>query len=120
MKFTKGRYYIGDPVYVISDEDWGGLLNATKLFTSKEQFYKGVPILAGKTIRKNGICYDDKNRKYSIDSGNLSIIPIEVIDMKKFRKINNKNICHVIEFKNDFDVEIENGTFKFGGIFIDA
>jgi len=111
LNLKKGKYYIGDPCYVIggNDEEREKLLQETNNFENDIQFYKGYPILIGNTADGDGIFKDNKGEVYGVDSGSIGIIPIVAID-HKFERL----YCHVITFKEDFVAEIEDGLFKFG------
>ncbi|EQC1535559.1 hypothetical protein ACY1J9_001390 [Clostridium botulinum] len=117
--FKKGKYYIGDPCYVVEKhKDWLKLLEDTDYFKEKDQFYKGYSILGGGTAYGDGGVYEDnEGREYSVDAGLIGIIPIEAID-KECKSI--EWLGNIIDFDDDFTVEIENGIFKFGDIVIDT
>jgi len=111
LNLKKGKYYIGDPCYVLgkNKEVWERLLEETNHFKNDIQSYKGYPILIGNTANGDGIFKDNKSEVYGVDSGYIGIIPIVAIN-HKFERL----YCHVLTFKEDFVAEIENGLFKFG------
>ena len=117
-KFKKGKYYIGDPCYVVEKQDkWMELLEKTNYFKNEEQEYKGYPILAGSTAYGDGVYGDNEGRIYCVDAGLIGIMPIECIDKKHD---NIEDLGNIVEFEDDFDVSIEDGVFEFGNILINT
>jgi hypothetical protein len=115
--FPKGTYYIGDPCYVVDDEHWSQLLDDTDYFQKEDQSYKGHQILAGDTAYGDGTYVDNFRREYGVDAGLIGILPIEAVDNKYG---NIEELGSIVEFENDFVVEINNGAFKFGNIIINT
>lgn len=111
-KFKAGKYYIGDPCYVVNDEEWDDLLEQTSHFTNEEQSYKGHNIFAGAIAFGDGLYYDNMERSYGVDSGNLGIIPVVALNDLNIKLLHG----HIITFKFDFNVEINEGIFRFGDI----
>ena len=53
MRMKTGKYYIGDPCYVVEDQnDWIKLLEDTNYFKNKNQSYRGSRFIAGYGIRR--------------------------------------------------------------------
>lgn len=119
-EFPSGKYYIGDPCYVVSDDNWHNLLEETDYFRNEEQSYRGFRILAGDTAYGDGTYSDNYGREYPVDAGLIGIMPIDVIDNDKYDL--TKNYCpgNFIDFECNFIVTIDNGVFKFGNIIIDT
>lgn len=127
-KFKKGKYYIGDPSYVFSTDNWMNFTSETDWLESPT--FKGKPYLANNTEYGDGVYFDKENRTYAVDSGCLSIIPYSVAskdNTETFQKIKNKEIVgdfilgQIIDFKEDFEGEIiGHKIFKFGHIEIDV
>jgi hypothetical protein len=115
--FSKGTYYIGDPCYVVSDDNWDKLLDNTDFFQNEDQSYKGYQILAGDTAYGDGTYTDNYRREYGVDAGLIGIFPIEAVDNKYG---NVEELGSIVEFEEDFVVEINNGVFKFGNIIINT
>ena len=122
MLFKAGIYYIGDPCYVITDDDeWIEILEATKFFNGHttaqwEGEWKGHKMFVASTAYGDGEYRDSEGRTYGVDAGVIGIVPDEYIT----------DYCSVwggnmIEFKNDFDVFMsDDGVFVFGHIIIDT
>lgn len=115
--FPPGTYYIGDPCYVVSDDNWQQLLDDTNYFENENQSYKGLQILVGDTSYGDGTYTDNYRREYGVDAGLIGIMPIEVVDNKYS---NIENLGAIVEFEEDFVVEIKDGVFKFGNIVINT
>ena len=113
-RFKAGIYFIGDPCYAIHDSKWLSVLEGTDDFRNKEQSYKGSQILADGTAYGDGFFHDNYGRMYTVDSGLLGIIPIEVAD--------GDNMKHgqIVTFKSNFKVTMINGYFAFGDIKINT
>lgn len=115
-KFKAGKYYVGDPCYVISDENWMPLLESTKYFENENQEYKGQQIFTEGTAHGDGCFTDNFGREYGVDAGLIGIIPFEVIDDNR-----TGDGGQIIEFEKDFEVYTsELGIFHFGDIVIDT
>lgn len=121
MLFKAGKYYIGDPCYCFSHNknSWEDLLKETEFFEACEGEYKGKPLYAGSTSYGDGIYYDKKGNKYFVDSGTLGILDVSLIDREGF-DFDNHSYYRIIEFKEDFIVDIDYGKFRFGDIYIDT
>lgn len=115
--FPPGTYYIGDPCYVVSDDNWDKLLDDTDFFENESQSYKGVQILAGDTMYGDGEYEDNYGRKYGVDAGLIGIMPIDVID-KKYENI--EELGSIVEFDENFVAIVDNGVFKFGDVIINT
>jgi len=118
MRMKTGKYYIGDPCYVVEDQnDWIKLLEDTNYFKNKNQSYKGQPIYCGGTAYGDGCYESNKGKCYGVDAGLLGIMPVEVIDIPETEA---EFLGSIETFDKDFDVEIGKGLFIFGDIIIDT
>lgn len=124
FKFPAGKYFIGDPCYVLEDDIYDKV-------TENFDFDKSYTIeINGHTIFMHGTAYGDgsykdgSNRSYSVDSGLISIMPMELISMKKFNETQfqefRESYTHMIEFDKEFNVFYEDGKFIFGTIEINT
>ena len=113
VKFKAGKYYIGDPCYVVKEhEDWMKLLEDTNYFQNDNQTYKGFPIFASGTAYGDGCYYDQEGREYGVDAGLIGIVPFEAIE-------GDGRGGQIIEFQEDFHVGCsEDSVFTFGNIVI--
>ena len=55
VNFKAGKYYVGDPCYVVKDHNvWIKLLDDTDYFQNENQTYKGQTIFAEGTAHGDG------------------------------------------------------------------
>lgn len=114
VTFKAGKYYVGDPCYVVRDHKvWVQLLDDTNYFQNENQTYKGRTIFAEGTAHGDGCFYDYEGREYGVDAGLIGIIPFEIIEGVG---------CggQIIEFEKDFKVSADNGIFTFGDVVINT
>lgn len=80
-----GEYYIGDPCYVIADEEWDDFLD---VFISKDSGffeYKGHRFFVSSTAYGDGSYEDNFNNTYPVDAGLIGAIPMELVAQYKER-----------------------------------
>lgn len=110
-----GRYYIGDPSYPFQDETWDRILDELNLFSAELLTWQGRDFWAGSTKWGDGTYTDQNGVEYAVDTGQIGIIPLEIID-------DPEGLEHgtVIELKNSVHVEYDpkEGTFWIGPICI--
>jgi hypothetical protein len=120
--FPAGEYYIGDPCYIIPDEDWDCVLKTTNFFGSTEvggtDFDDGLYHWNGRTcftaFTKHGDgCYGNRkgDAMVGVDSGTIGIIPF-----KKEDEIEGLFYPYALlrTFGKKFLVWEEDGIFHFG------
>jgi hypothetical protein len=115
--FKKGEYYIGDPCYVVEDDDWIKLLEDNNYFHDCNFIYKGKKCYADGTAYGDGCYQDNHGEAYGVDAGLLGIIPVSII---KVNKKEMKRLGNVVKFTKDFNVDSGNGIFHFGNITINT
>ena len=72
-----GRYYLGDPCYVIRDNDWIPLLENCNYFIDQPVGYiGGYEIVAFSTKHGDGVYFDKGGRKYGVDAGLIGLVPV--------------------------------------------
>jgi len=74
-----GKYYVGDPCYVFVKSDWQKILSSNKpndLIINVEEGEKIIMFGVG----GDGYFVDTSGKKYSVDSGSLGLVPIDLID----------------------------------------
>jgi len=108
IKSNKG-FYVGDPCYVLSDEIyhhfWGAVCHW-------EDGIHSVPVTGEQfavcgTAYGDGEFFDEYGRAYGVDSGTLSIIPLELVE-----DISNAKDCgYVTEKPGSVDICCYNGLF---------
>lgn len=120
-KLPAGKYYIGDPCYVVGTkkhEDWLDILHRTNYFDGEVYELGGRKVWAHGTAHGDG-CYDDNiGNSYGVDAGLIGAIPIELVevDMKEAQRLGN-----IHDFEEDFECACNSGRFNFGNlVFIDT
>ena len=123
ITFQPGRYYIGDPSYVINDEeDWEEISAQTGCFGNEpfsaydENLFllKGKECWADTTLYGDGTYFDNEGSEYWVDAGILGIIPSDAIeDSPDFR-----SGYGFVDFSEPFEVWNDDGVFHFGNMSI--
>lgn len=120
----KGSYYIGDPCYVIPDEDWHGWLNNCN-FTEVTNLFGIVPntdlVACGFSTAFGDGLYLLEKMAYSgykgewdsvaeipVDAGMIGFVPVDSVPVSGRPDLN-----HVITFDNPVDVTWEEGNITF-------
>lgn len=134
--FPRGNYYIGDPCYVIPDENdaWDELIDNTGFFglhtkDSKGDdivnwddgvfLYKGCKCFASGTAYGDGLYSSNIKTSFPVDAGLIGIIPLDIIISDK--KVNDSiKLGAVRYFDNEFEVSEKDGIFYFGNIRINT
>ena len=121
--FTAGKYYIGDPCYVVRDGSWAKLIKDTGCFGLEidgknwddgKFTYRGKPCFAMGTAYGDGCYSDNQGGEYGVDAGLIGILPVDVCTKSGLK------LGRVVEFPNDFDVYEFDGVFRFGHLKIDT
>lgn len=129
-----GKYFIGDPCYVIRDEDWSDILDETRFFglyaTEKAMMeddysakdeqngifkYKGHKLAASSTAYGDGEYHSNVGTKFSVDAGLLAAVPMALVDMTAYGDTLEK-LGAFVEMEEDFDVDYNDGVITFGHI----
>jgi hypothetical protein len=87
-----GSYYVGDICYVLDDED---------LVDDADGFYTDGTHVFGSFLTAGGDGYftDTLGHGYGVDAGNISIVPLAIIDEKHKKSV---GLGHVFTFANEF------------------
>jgi len=115
MKVTiqAGKYYLGDPCYSLN-ESWGNILEQTDYFKTPLVTIDGFEILAFKTAHGDGEYPSNAGRKFSVDSGLIGLVPVELADDKEpFSTM-------IVEFNEPTLCKRVKGKLYFGKIVIDT
>ena len=121
-----GTYWIGDPCYLVADEDWDELLRTTGFFGLPDHSstnwddglfeYKGGTCFAWGTSYGDGLfsLLDDQRQEVAelgVDAGLLGILPDTGVV---------PTLMYKVTFDEDFEVWERNGLFYFGGYTVDT
>ena len=76
FELPAGRYWIGDPCYVIDENQWDGFLEEVDCEETLFQF-NNLDVVCAET---NGDgCWDFDGKTYGIDAGLMAVIPAELV-----------------------------------------
>jgi hypothetical protein len=131
VEFPPGKYFIGDPSYTMTEEEWSMILNHTNRFnfdTTRVASvnHKGFELVAATTAYGCGEYKGSNGVLYGVDSGIIGIMDIKSIDTTKFPESKLNNLACVIKIDRPFKVLVheknnsKHGLFKFGNISIDT
>jgi hypothetical protein len=117
MELPAGKYWIGDPCYVIDDTLWDEFVKVSL------HNHKSVPVteFEGLEMFADGTSYGDdvypgtNGFEYGVDSGMLSVVPVALCE-----NAHAEDCGTFVEFKKPFEAYEENGVFHFGHIDIDT
>lgn len=114
-RLPPGKYYIGDPCYVMQDGTWDELLNEHHDHLSHGEIveFKGAQLWAHGTAHGDGAYADQNDAEYTVDSGMLGVVPLALIDDPA-----GEEGGVVMDFPKGLTVEYCNGTFFIGPICI--
>lgn len=107
-----GRYYLGDPCYVIRDDDWMPLLENSDYFRNPVGKVGGHDILAFSTKHGDGTFYDQHKNEYDVDAGLIGLVPVAYGG----KQHENREV----EFKSQTLCWSDDGVLHFGGITINT
>lgn len=112
-----GKYYIGDPCYVIRDHNWSDFCEAFFKAEQEDQDvfeYDGQTVFASHTFYGDGRFDDQDGYTYGVDAGMIGAIPLALIPGGEAQAAANGR---VVDFKQPFDAWYEkDGTFWIGNV----
>jgi len=109
---TAGKYYIGDPCYVIRDNDkWAKVCERMEHNPALQTSVLGLDIFLARTQYGDGTYTDRQNNKYSVDSGTIGAVPIELCDPTQ----NITDLGHIFDFHDGLTIRYNEGKFEFFG-----
>jgi hypothetical protein len=122
LTLPAGKYYIGDPCYVISDRDaWIEFIESCGYFEASCEAYIGEDkFWAYGTAHGDGSYWCSEGKRLSVDSGLIGIVPIDVVE--KYGDIDYiKGLGIIVEFDDAFDVVFDveaEATHIFGNVHV--
>lgn len=115
VEFKAGKYYIGDPCYVIKDDTlWQKFCNdleKTNYGSKKPLFINGIKVFSKSTHHGDGIYFDQFKKKYLVDSGMIGCVPVELVQNKRYK---------TVLFEKDFEAYEKDGIFYIEKYIIDT
>lgn len=117
-KIPAGKYYIGDPCYVIAEEKWMDFLN--KGFWPAEEKgravfeFEGKTCFAHHTAYGDGVYFDNKGEQFPVDAGIIGAIPFELCDRVYAGEVEARHLGIIVDLENETSVEYDEGTFHIG------
>lgn len=112
-KLPPGRYFIGDPCYVFSHEDWVAF--ACDAILDGHETMKGKPYFAAHTLNGDGVYHGTNNFDFGVDAGLLGAIPEALIS-----KTPNPEDGLLVDYPNGVLCSENDGLFKFSDLLIDT
>lgn len=120
-----GRYFLGDPCYVITSEKWREVCDKS----SKSDIFEisNIELFMSGTKYGDGSYEDNFGNEYGVDSGTLGCIPLQLCQRKDLvfsdvydvpqivKNSNGYTVGYVFNFEYDFECIAYNGKFDFGG-----
>jgi hypothetical protein len=111
-----GTYVLGDPCYVVPNDDWIKLLESCEYFKRPVGISGGYEVLAFGTKWGDGCYLDNKGREYPVDAGLIGLVPIAYADLTQ---TNGEHV--IVEFKTMTPcIQKDNGKLMFGEVVIDT
>jgi hypothetical protein len=121
----RGKYYVGDLCYVMTDDEWNemcGLFFAGRSgngcnegeFTLKD----GRRVANYNTKYGDGRYESNMNTQHSVDSGGIGCIVIYDITASKYEDL--REFGAIVDFESDFVTSKEDGVIQFGNMLIDT
>lgn len=108
-----GKYFIGDPCYVFDNPSWDLLQELDGFLDGEIVTLQDRQLWAHSTAHGDGTYPDQNGSEYSVDSGMLGAVPIELIEDPSGEEHGT-----MVDAPNGLIVEYDNGTFWFGAIVI--
>ena len=122
MKLPAGKYYIGDPCYVIDEDRWSDFVDAS--FGSDQKGiavteFDGHPMYAHGTAYGDGCYLGSDGVRYGVDAGMLSVVPLALCLRYEEDEMKSEmvRLGSIVDFKEDFTADRNyDCTFHFGHI----
>ncbi len=122
MTLPKGKYYVGDPCYLLESKDYDTLVEAICAEdTNKiQKVFKDFKMYVHSTRFGDGVYASNIKTAFFVDSGMLGCFKINIKSLTKEKFKNLERLGAFIEFEKDFTATYENGIFIFDNITIDT
>lgn len=110
MKLPAGRYYIGDPCYVI-EEDWNDFCTTISTLKKSSDYFdfKGYTIFVSNTCWGDGCYYDNFGHQFPVDAGIIAAIHQDLCQTNGhgfYKDFNQPVSCGIKKTKNTLTIRI--------------
>lgn len=111
-----GKFYVGDPCYILSDDIYYGVWEEKFNFADgKIQVDDNLAFIVHSTAYGDGAYFGTNGFTYGVDSGTLAVVPIELISNTsgvKSGTIEDSKTAK-LEYNNGiFDIILDNSSFS--------
>lgn len=120
-----GKYWLGDPCYIIKDHDWLHFCNEHSFNETEVNscitLSDGTPVLAFSTYHGDGYYLDQHGNQYCVDAGLIGLVPWEYTE--KFTEKDSTeyfSLSNVVDFTEDTLCFTADGILTFGNYIIDT
>lgn len=111
-----GKFWIGDPCYVLSDDIYYGIWDDKYNFEDGIiDCGNGLSFLVHRTAYGDGSYQGTNGAEYGVDSGTLAIIPMDLVaktDGVQFGSVETSNTAWLDYNDGTFDITLDNGSFS--------
>jgi len=122
VNIPAGKYWLGDPCYVIEPDDWSKVCEAFYLDENQDNSVVQVDLGNGnivvlcQTAWGDGEYRSSKGHILPVDSGTIGLVSLAYDPEFK----SNFDLCSEVEIKYDFSVTNFGGIMHFGNIRVDT
>ena len=126
MKLPAGKYYIGDPCYVLASDDpddkrWGNFCKELWKHGHSLEEFEDIPMFAAGTAYGDGSFEGSDGFWYGVDAGLIGIVPLSLCtDKKRLARAKKSELGRFVTFKKDILIDYLDGIFWFGDITINT
>ena len=120
-----GKYWLGDPCYIIKDKDWLHFCNQHSFNDTEGNpsvaLHDNTLVLAFSTYHGDGHYLDQHGNSYAVDAGLIGLVPWEYTE--KFTEKDSTeyfSLSNVVEFTEDTLCFTADGILTFGNYIIDT
>ncbi|HEY6965879.1 MAG TPA: hypothetical protein VI229_00295 [Burkholderiales bacterium] len=118
VRVPAGEYFLGDPCYFFTHDDWSKVLETCDTFNSPVgRAPNGDSVLGFGTKYGDGTYRDNEGREYGVDAGMLGLIPVGAITRERGEV---ERLCHRVKFAQPTLCVNFDGAMQFGRIRIDT
>jgi len=124
-----GKYWLGDPCYIIRDKDWLHFCNKYSFNDAEGNhcvtLQDNISVLAFSTYHGDGCYLDQHGNSYPVDAGLIGLVPWEYTEKftENFTEKDSTEyltLSNVVEFTEDTLCFTTDGILTFGNYIIDT